>query len=260
MTSGEDLLLLAIAPRSGRVRQADRVKFALRASVLFDLVLAQRITVNANRITVLDRAATGNGRLDNALVSLGSSAAPSLSTWLRDTPSGYGIVNQYLSILADQGTVRLKRRLDRIPAPMDAGALDRTRRDVATARVDRVARGRPSENADRTLAAMVRMSGLDRSLYRFSPRARRRMARLSRRSGPIDSAVAELTASADAELADSAVQAMADGASRLTDEMWKLMHTAYQIEHITSSDHHGDTHTHHHGGLGGSGGGHHSHH
>jgi hypothetical protein len=82
MTSGEDLLLVAIAPRSGRVRQADKVKFTLRASVLFDLALAQRITVGVNRITALDRAATGNRRLDNALISLGSSNAVGWSTVL----------------------------------------------------------------------------------------------------------------------------------------------------------------------------------
>jgi hypothetical protein len=73
--------------------------------------------------------------------------------------------------------------------------------------------------------------------------------------------VAGLTASADAELAEAVVQAMADGISRLADEMWKLMRTAYQLEQTTSFEYRGDTHHHHdHGGIGDSGGGHHSHH
>lgn len=37
------------------------------------------------------------------------------------------------------------------------------------------------------------------------------------------------------------MQAMADGISRLTDEMWKLMRTAYRLEQTTSSNHHGNT-------------------
>lgn len=141
MTSGEDLLLLALVPRSGRIREADRLKFALRASVLVDLALAHRITMNANRIKVLDAAETGDRRLDNALASLTANSAPSLGTWIKDTPAGFGMVNRYLSILADQGVIRIEHRRGGMPAPMHATLLDQARRDVAKARVDRVAHG-----------------------------------------------------------------------------------------------------------------------
>ena len=258
MTSGEDLLLLAIAPRSGRVREADRIKFALRASVLVDLALAHRITMNANRIKVLDEAATGDRRLDNALTSLGTSTAPSLRGWLKNTPSGYGMVNRYLSILADQGAVRLERHRSRVPAPMRATLLDRARRDEAKARVDRVARGRGGEDADRALAGLLHSCGLDRYLYRFSPLARTRIARRDGQRELTDKAAAEALASADAELADAITRAISDGIAQLTAELVKLLRYEYRLEHITAGGHH-DTPPGHHSGYGDSGTGHHTH-
>jgi hypothetical protein len=244
MTSGEDLLLLALAPRSGRVREADRIKFALRASVLVDLALAHRITMNANRIKVLDEAATGDNRLDNALTSLSTSTAPSLRTWLRGTPSGYGMVNRYLSILADQGAVRLEHHRGRVPAPMRTTLLDQARRDEVKTRVDRVARGRHGQDADRALASLAHSCGLDRHLYRFSPLARTRIARLSGQRELTDGAAAAL-ASTDAELADAVTRAISDGIAQLTTELVKLLRYEYRLEHNTADDHQGTPPSHH---------------
>jgi Golgi phosphoprotein 3 (GPP34) len=226
MTSGEDLLLLAIEPHSGLIREADRIKFSLRASALIDLALAHRITMNANRIKVLDSAATGDKRLDNALASLGASSTPSLRAWLKDTPPGYGIINEYLSSLADQGAVRFERRRDRGPAPMQATLLDQARRDEAAAKVDRVAHGRGDDSegadSDRALASLVHSCGLDRHLYR-SPVARRRLARLGGETGVA-------LASTDAEVADAIGRAVSDGVAQLTTELVKLLHSEHRIE------------------------------
>ena len=226
MTSGEDLLLLAIEPRSGLIREADRIKFSLRASALVDLALARRITMNANRIKVLDEAATGDKRLDGALASLGALSTPSLRAWLKGTPPGYGIINEYLSGLADQGAVRLEHRRDRGAAPMQAALLDQARRDEAAAKVDRVARGRDGDegaDADRALAGLVHSCGLDRHLYR-SPVARRRLARLG--GGETGAALA----TADAEMADAIGRAVSDGVAQLTTELVKLLHYEHRIE------------------------------
>ena len=262
MTSGEDLLLLALVPRSGRVREADRVKFALRASVLVDLALAHRITMNANRIKVLSTAATGDRRLDNALSSLGSNTAPSLRAWVRDTPAGYGMINRYLSILADQGVLEVEPRRGGIPAPMHATLLDRTPRDAAKARVDRVARGRESEDADRALAGLIHSCGLDRHLYRFSPLARTRMTRLGSHSHQDVAAVADTTAaaaaSADAAVSEAVALAISEGITRLTAELVKLLRYEYRIENNFTGEHHG-AQPGHHGGYGDAGGGHHHH-
>jgi hypothetical protein len=259
MNSGEDLLLLALVPRSGRIREVDRVKFALRASVLVDLALERRISINANSIKVLDTAATGESRLDNALASLSESSAPSLRKWLRGTPSGYGIVNRYLSILADQGVVSVERRPGHLPAPMDATLLDPTRRDEAKAKVDRVAHRRESDEADRALAGLVHTCGLDRHLYRFSPFARARIARQPGR-GSIRDEASRAQASTDAAFADAVARATSDGIAQLTAEMVKLLRYEHRIEHNTFNHHHHHDTTsggHHHGNYSDPGAGHH---
>ncbi|MBR7833161.1 GPP34 family phosphoprotein [Actinospica durhamensis] len=257
MTSGEDLLLLAFVPRSGQIREVDRMKFALRASVLVDLALAHRITMNANRITVLDVAETGDKRLDSALASLGASAAPSLRTWLKDTPAGFGMVNRYLSILADQGVLRLERRRSPVPAPMSATLLDQTRRDAAKARLDRVAHGGESDEADRALAGLAHSAGLDRHLYRFSPFARARIARVGSQSEAADSTAAAV-ASADAAVTDAVTQAISDAIAQLTTELVKLLRYEYRFE-LNSAGGYQGTPPSHHGGNGDSSSGHHSH-
>jgi hypothetical protein len=244
MTSGEDLLLLALVPRSGRIREADRVKFALRASVLVDLALAQRITMNANRITVLDTAATGDQRLDNALAALGASAAPSLRNWLKDTPAGFGMVNRYLSILADQGVIRVERRRGPMSAPMHAMLLDQARRDAAKGRLNRVACGRESEDADRALAGLAHSCGLDRHLYRFSPFARARISRLGSQKTVADGTAAAV-ASADAAVADVVTRAIADGIAQLNAELVKLLRYEHGLEYNFTENHQGVQPGHH---------------
>jgi Golgi phosphoprotein 3 (GPP34) len=224
MTSGEDLLLLAIEPHSGLIREADRIKFALRASALVDLALAHRITMNANRIKVLDAAATGDKRLDKALASLGASSTPSLRAWPKDTTPGCGIINEYLSTPADQGAVRLEHRRERASAPMQATLLDQARRDEAAARVDRVAHGQDGSgaDADRALAGLVHSCGLDRRLYR-SPVARRRIARLGSETGTAPAA-------ADTEVADAVGRAVSDGVAQSTTELVQLLRYEHRIE------------------------------
>jgi len=248
-------LLLALKPRSGRIREADRLRFALRASVLVDLALAHRISMNANRIKVLDTEPTGDKRLDAALDSLTAATAPSLAAWIKGTPAGYGMINRYLSILADQGVVHIEQRRGNIPAPMHATLLDQPRRDAAKAKLDRVAHGRESEPADHALAGLAHACGLDRHLYRFSPLARRRIAQPGSHSAATD-ATAATSAVDDAVLATIVTQAISNGITQLNHELTKLLRHEYRVEHTTSGGQH-----HHAGGYSDSSGGghHHSH-
>lgn len=105
MAMGEDLLLLAIHPRRGTIRAAERIAFALRAGELVDLALAGRVTIKGRRIKIADTAATGNGRLDTTLAAIGAMRAPTVQAWVQGAPRGLG--TQYPSRLADQRAVRV---------------------------------------------------------------------------------------------------------------------------------------------------------
>ncbi|MFI5750552.1 GPP34 family phosphoprotein [Streptomyces sp. NPDC051644] len=89
MTTGDELLLLAIVPGSRRIRirAEDRLRFALRAAELADLGLAGRIAVGLRRIEVIDSRRVEDRRLSNVLHSLGATAPPpGRKDWLRRTP------------------------------------------------------------------------------------------------------------------------------------------------------------------------------
>src|ERR1700759_3979982 len=141
MTMGEDLLLLAIKPGNGRIRVVERLGVALRATELVELTMAGRVTVAGNRITVADPAPIGTKRLDQALASLQiGRGEPELDTWLRDSLPGPGMIRRYLSTLADQRVLRIRRSGTGLAASTRIVLLDAERRDRALARVDRAAR------------------------------------------------------------------------------------------------------------------------
>jgi hypothetical protein len=133
--------------------------------------------------------------------------------------------------------------------------LDQTRRDAAKARVDRVARGGESEDADRALAGLIHSCGLDRHLYRFSPLARTRMTRLGSHKEVADSTAAA-TASADAAVSEAVALAISEGITQLTSELAKLLRFEYQVESTFAGGHQG-AQPGHHGGNGDPGAGHH---
>jgi Golgi phosphoprotein 3 (GPP34) len=65
-TLGEDLVLLSINPRSGRLANATRLRFGLLGSELVRLAASRRVDITGGRIVVLDSGPTGDRELDAA--------------------------------------------------------------------------------------------------------------------------------------------------------------------------------------------------
>ncbi|MFG2632150.1 GPP34 family phosphoprotein [Streptomyces sp. NPDC048473] len=170
MTTGDELLLLAIVPGSRRIRirAEDRLRFALRAAELADLGLAGRIAVGLRRIEVIDSRRVEDRRLSNVLHSLGATAPPpGRKDWLRRTPRSLTI--EYLSRLEDQKAVRVRRWRD--PGGRtrhDILFVDLPRRRALLARLDGVVRsGSAMSTGDRDLilAVLVQTAGLAPAVY-----------------------------------------------------------------------------------------------
>ncbi|WPW26523.1 GPP34 family phosphoprotein [Streptomyces atratus] len=202
MTTGDELLLLAIVPggRRIRIRADERLRFALRASELVDLSLAGRITVGPRCIEVMDSRRVEDRRLSNVLHSLGAAAPPpSLKDWLRRTPRSLTI--EYLSRLEDQKAVRVRRWRD--PGGRtrhDILSLDLPRRRALLARLDSVVRSdsaMPTTDQDLSLAVLVRAAGLAPAAYPGlrGITDRRRLAALAATAGSAPAADEELAAS-----------------------------------------------------------------
>jgi len=67
---GEDLVLLSIRPRDGKLMTWGRIDLGLMGSELVRLAAAGRAGITGGRITVLDPTPTGDTELDAALLSL----------------------------------------------------------------------------------------------------------------------------------------------------------------------------------------------
>ncbi|MFF1649365.1 GPP34 family phosphoprotein [Streptomyces sp. NPDC058240] len=170
MTTGDELLLLAIVPgrQRIRIRGEDRLRFALRTSELADLGLAGRIAVGRRRIEVLDTRPVEDRRLSNVLHSLGAAAPPpGLKDWLRRTPRSLPI--EYLSRLQDQKAVRVRRWRDSSGRTRhDILSVDLPRRRALLTRLDSVVRsGSARSTADRdfTLAVLAQAARLAPAAY-----------------------------------------------------------------------------------------------
>lgn len=246
VTLAEDLLLLAVSPRNGRIRVVERIGIALRAAELIELALAGRVSVDEQRIAVIDAGPLGHPRLDRALASLqDGSCAPALDAWLLHRPPGPGMIGQYLWLLANQGVIRVELRQvgGAVSSPVDwrdVGAvvstrivlLDQRRCTRARARLDALAHDGPAAIAeDRALAVVVHACGLDRYLYRGlrGRSARNRLARLTDRQQITKGGIAALHAT-DAALADTASRPLANSGVKLADDLADLMRRAYRIE------------------------------
>ncbi|SFE07089.1 Golgi phosphoprotein 3 (GPP34) [Actinacidiphila alni] len=219
MTTGDDLLLLAIDPGKRRLGDIGRLRFALRAAELADLELAGRISVGARLIEVRDTERVPDRRLGNVLHALATaSPPPRLPDWLRQTPRS--LATEYLSRLADQKAVRVRRWRDRTGRTRhDLLSVDTARRRTALARLDAVLGPGPGDppatDADRVLAALVQAAGLAHAAYPGlrGRAARRRLAALA----PEAAATA-----VDEELADAIVMGADLLSARLSGELREL--------------------------------------
>ncbi|MFE7107935.1 GPP34 family phosphoprotein [Streptomyces sp. NPDC057575] len=216
MTTGDELLLLAIVPgrQRIRIRSEDRLRYALRTSELADLCLAGRIAVGRRRIEVLDTRPVEDRRLSSVLQSLGAAAPPpALKDWLRRTPRSLTV--EYLSRLEDQKTVRVRRWRDSSGRTRnDILSVDLPRRQALLTRLDSMVRsGSAPSTADLTLAVLAQAAHLAPAAYPGlrGITDRRRMAALAATHRPTP-ATAGAVPVADEELA----AALTTGADVLT--------------------------------------------
>lgn len=170
---GEDLLLLAVRPESGKIAAAQRVTFGLMGSELVRLAALRRIDIVRNRIVVLSAAVTGDTELDAALLSIGQARRPpSARSWVGRPRRG--IRDAYLARLAGTGALQgqvggfLGRTRWTIGAP--------ARAQEARSRLDAIAASAgPVDIIQAAFGGLARAAGLDRFLYpRFADRPRRR--------------------------------------------------------------------------------------
>ena len=104
---GEDLFLLSIRPRDGKLMTRGRIDSGLMASELIRLAAAGRAWIDEGRIVAPDRTATGDAELDAALLSLaGSAVPPRPETWV-GLPRR-GIRAAYAARLTSAGALRLE--------------------------------------------------------------------------------------------------------------------------------------------------------
>ena len=107
---GEDMFLLSIRRRDGKLLARGRIDSALMASELIRLAAAGRAWIAEGRIVARDQTATGDPELDAALLSLaGATFPPRPETWL-GLPRR-GIRAAYAARLTSAGVLRVESRV-----------------------------------------------------------------------------------------------------------------------------------------------------
>jgi hypothetical protein len=176
---GEDLLLLAVRPDSGRIATAQRITYGLMGSELVRLAALRRIDIVRNRIVVLRTGVTGDAELDAALRSItGARRPPSARSWVGRPRRG--IRDAYLARLAATGALQGQVGGFMSATRWTIGAPERAQ--DARARLDAIAGSTgPVDITQTAFGGLARAAGLDRFLYpRFSDRPwRRRLAEVA---------------------------------------------------------------------------------
>jgi Golgi phosphoprotein 3 (GPP34) len=218
-TLGEDLVLLSIDPRTGRVTTAEKIPYGLMGSELVRLAATGRVDITGDRIVVRSPAPTGDPELDQALASIAQSRKPPRPrTWVGH-PRRH-IRDEYLARLVRAGALReetsaiLGRRRHAITAPAAV------RLTAARALLDTIARSDgqvpPTQAA---FAGLAHAIGLDARLYpRWADRPlRRRLAQIAKgrhtAPAPAGPAITSATSAAGAAATTNAAARAATAAS-----------------------------------------------
>jgi hypothetical protein len=239
---GEDLFLLSIRRRDGKLLTRGRIDSALMASELIRLAAAGRAWIAEGRIVARDQTATGDPELDAALVSLaGATFPPRPETWL-GLPRR-GIRAAYAARLTSAGVLRLESGRVLGTPRYHVGTpryrvIDASRADAARSRLDAVTQsagppvtgpeytgpqpaGPQSDPAQAALAGLASTIGLGDVLYpgREGRASRARMAQIARhqvitQAGPgpaslpdVEGVIAATVHALTAVIADGAVVA-----------------------------------------------------
>ena len=215
-TLGEDLVLLSINPRSGRLANATRLRFGLMGSELVRLAASGRVDITGGRIAVLDSGPTGDSELDAALASLAQAGRPPQPKKWVGAPRRK-IADAYLARLASAGAVR-----DEPGALLTRWRIvDETRAASLRARLDAIVHGTgPVDTEQAAFAGLASASGLGELLYRGwgNRPLRKRLDQIANGqwTGPAttnDAARAATDAAAAGAAAGEAVQAATQAAS-----------------------------------------------
>jgi hypothetical protein len=218
---GEDLVLLAISPRSGRLASADRLRFGLMGAELVRLAADRRVDITGDRIVVLDAAPTGDPELDAALSSLVQAGRPPRPRKWVGAPRRH-ICDSYLARLANAGAIQADRG-GLLPVTRWR-ITDEARAAAVRARLDAIAGGSgPVDTEQAALAGLASASGLGSNLYpgwgnrglrkRLDQVAKGQVPKLPATGAAAEAAgAAGLSADAGAAAAHAAAQAAADAA------------------------------------------------
>src|ERR1700722_12801399 len=104
-TLGDDLVLLSVNPRSGRIMTNRKIDYGLMGAELVRLAAAGRVDIEAGRVVVRNAGATGDPRLDASLASLaGSRRPPKAERWVGHPRRK--ILDSYLECLGADGCLR----------------------------------------------------------------------------------------------------------------------------------------------------------
>jgi len=213
-TLGDDILLLAIDPKRGRVRNAHLVKYGLMGAELIRLVASELVVIRDGRLIVAGPvAAPGDAQLEAALASVASARKPPRPKSFASRPRR-GIVTGYLDRLAAAGKIQRSSGARARWSVVDQEALASAR-----SRLDAIATGTGQVELEQAAyGGIVHAVQLDRPLYPgWKNRAvRKRMREIARGkwtapaadlAGPVDAAVSAATHAAIAAAIDAAVYA-----------------------------------------------------
>ncbi len=219
-TLGDDLTLIAIDPRLGRIREPWLVKYGLAGSELIRLVARGLVKIDGGRLVVPVSTTTGDATLDTALASIaGATRPPTPKRWIsKPRPE---IVPDYLARLASAGRIQRAAGVKARWWVSDlAAAAD------AKARLDAIATGTgPVDLTQAAYGGLAHAVHLDRVLYRGwdnrSVRKRMKQVAQGRWTAPAadaadpasPAATSAATQAAIAAAIDAAVQAAATAAT-----------------------------------------------
>lgn len=159
-TLGEDLVLLSLGPRSGRVANAQKLGYGLMGSELVRLVAMGRVGIQSGRLVLLNAAPTGDRQLDAAMADIaGARRPPKAEHWVARPRRG--ICAAYLERLAAAGRVQKQGVLLTRWRVADASrlAMARARLDAIAGSAGRIDLGHAA------FGGLAHAIGLDAALY-----------------------------------------------------------------------------------------------
>jgi hypothetical protein len=164
-TLGDDLLLLLIRSKDGKVAKAERIDFGLMGSELIRLAAAGRVGIDEGRVVVSDSSPTGDAELDQALRSLQGGRQPvKPERWVAKPRRR--IRSAYLDRLQASGAIRGLPGTGLLRPQPRWEIADSQRLTQVRARLDRIAQGGGQLGTEQAaFGGLAYAVGLDRHLY-----------------------------------------------------------------------------------------------